>query len=256
MIKIKNLRYYVKHKMILQDIFINFEKGKIYGIIGPNGAGKSTLLKHLMNIIEPPKETIFYNNKDIRGFRVKDYAKEVSFVFQENVREVDFSVYEILRMGRYTRMDLWGNLDKEDEKAIKGIMEELHITHLKDRKIHSLSGGEAQKVFIGRALLQETPVLLLDEPTSMLDVYNGIELIECIKGLKEKYELTIIMVLHDLNLAFHSCDELILLNKGKMVAKGSPQELLLSEELQTAYHHKVKIIKEEHKSYIVPKLNT
>ncbi|PHV70843.1 ABC transporter [Sporanaerobium hydrogeniformans] len=255
MIKIQGLNYHVNDKPILEDICISFEKGKTYGIIGPNGAGKSTLLKHIMSLIKPPKHKIYYEGKDITDFKVKEYAKKVSFVFQENVREVDFSVHEILMMGRYTRMDLWGNIAQSDEEAIEAILEELHITALRNRKISTLSGGEAQKVFIGRALLQETPVLLLDEPTSMLDMHNGIEMMECIKGLKERHGLTVIMVIHDLNLAFYSCDELILLEGGKVVAKDASQSMTTSEILREVYQNKLKVIQEKGKNYIVPVMN-
>ena len=167
MLSIENLSYAKRNKTILSHISFHFEEGKTYGIIGPNGAGKSTLLKHMMNLLVPNKNTIFYEKQDIRSFPVKDYAKKVSFVFKENTRSVDFSVYEMLLMGKYTEMDLWGNLPQEVEEEVLELLEELQILHLKDQPINTLSGGEAQKVFIGRALLQNTPMLLLDEPTSI-----------------------------------------------------------------------------------------
>ena len=254
MIIVRDLSYKKAHKAILDHISFQFKEGKTYGIIGPNGAGKSTLLKHMMNLIMPPKNTIFYEGKDIRNFQVKEYAKKVSFVFQENIRQVDFSVYEMLLMGKYTEMDLWGNLPKETEEEVVGILKELQILHLKDQPINTLSGGEAQKVFIGRALLQNTSLLLLDEPTSMLDVHNSIELMHCIERLKEKRHLTIIMVLHDLNLAIQSCQELLLMEKGKLIMAGTPEEILGGHELQRVYHQKLHLIKDEGQSYIVPRL--
>lgn len=254
MIRVENLSYEKKHKAILKNISFQFEEGKTYGIIGPNGAGKSTLLKHLMNLIVPPKHTIFYKNQDIRSFYVKEYAKKVSFVFQENIRQVDFSVYEMLLMGKYTEMDVWGNLPKEVEKEVDDLLEELQIEHLKDQPIHTLSGGEAQKVFIGRALLQNTPVLLLDEPTSMLDMHNSIELLRCVERLKAKRHLTIIMVLHDLNLALQSCETLLLMEEGKVILSGSPNQIVKSTELQRVYKQKLHFIEEAGQSYIVPRL--
>lgn len=254
MIDIRDLSYEKSHKTILNSISFRFEEGKTYGIIGPNGAGKSTLLKHMMNLIVPPKNTIFYEDRDIRSFEVKEYAKKVSFVFQENTRQVDFSVYEMLLMGKYTEMDLWGNLSKEVEAEVVELLKELQILHLKDQPINTLSGGEAQKVFIGRALLQNTPLLLLDEPTSMLDMHNSIELMHCIERLKVKRHLTIVMVLHDLNLAFQSCQELLLMEEGKIITSGTPQEIVQGVELQRVYHQKLHLIEEAGQSYIVPRL--
>lgn len=254
MIRIDHLNYEKNHKAILKDISFEFEEGKTYGIIGPNGAGKSTLLKHLMNLIVPPKHTIFYKDEDIRNFQVKEYAKKVSFVFQENTRQLDFSVYEILLMGKYTEMDIWGNLPKEIEQEVYDILQELQIEHLKDQPIHTLSGGEAQKVFIGRALLQNTPVLLLDEPTSMLDMHNSIELLRCVEKLRISRGLTIIMVLHDLNLALQSCEKLLLMEKGEMILSGTPDQIVKSMELQRVYSHKLHFIEEAGQSYIVPRL--
>lgn len=254
MIRIDHLSYGKNRKTILKDICFQFEEGKTYGIIGPNGAGKSTLLKHIMNLIVPPKHTIFYKDKDIRTFQVKEYAKKVSFVFQENVRQVDFSVYEMLLMGKYTEMDIWGNLPQEIEQEVHHILQELQIEHLKDQPIHTLSGGEAQKVFIGRALLQNTPVLLLDEPTSMLDMHNSIELLRCIEKLRTSRGLTIIMVLHDLNLALQSCERLLLMEKGEVILSGTPDQIVKSMELQRVYNHKLHFIEEAGQHYIVPRL--
>lgn len=254
MIRIQNLSYEKSHKTILDTVSFEFEEGKTYGIIGPNGAGKSTLLKHIMNLITPPKDTVFYQNQDIRSFQVKEYAKKVSFVFQENTRQVDFSVYEMLLMGKYTEMDLWGNLPKEIEKEVDQLLEKLKITHLKDQPIYTLSGGEAQKVFIGRALLQNTPVLLLDEPTSMLDMHNSIELLNCVERLKANRGLTVIMVLHDLNLALQSCETLLLMEEGRIILSGSPEKIVKSPELQRVYNHKLHFIEEAGQSYIVPRL--
>ncbi len=254
MLRIENLSYSKRNKDILNHVSFQFEKGKTYGIIGPNGAGKSTLLEHMMNLLVPPKNTVFYEERDIRSFPVKEYAKKVSFVFQENIRNVDFSVYEILLMGKYTEMDLWGNLSEKVEEEVEALLEELQITHLKDQPINTLSGGEAQKVFIGRALLQNTPLLLLDEPTSMLDMHNSVELMGCIERLKQKRKLTIVMVLHDLNLALQSCEELLLMDKGKLVKSGTCEELLEGEELQRVYGQKLHVIEEEGQKYIVPRL--
>lgn len=253
MIKVNHLDYAIGEKSILKDIHVQFKENKIYGIIGPNGAGKSTLLKHMMRIIEPPKNTIFLNDEDITQIKTKEYAKKCSFVFQENVRDIDFSVEEMITMGRYPYLDLLGHTTKEDEDIIGHIIKELSLEAFKERSITNLSGGEAQKVFIGRALAQQTPLLLLDEPISMLDIHNSIELLNRLRQIKEKHELTIIMVLHDLNLAFQYCDHIVLLEKGKVVLEGERDAVLKSEKLQEVYKHKLKVIEDYPNTYIVPK---
>ncbi|WP_054742783.1 ABC transporter ATP-binding protein [Cellulosilyticum ruminicola] len=255
MIEIKNLNYQIGQKHILKDINYKFLQGKIYGIIGPNGAGKSTILKHIMGMISPSKSTIFYEGKDIKSFKVKDYAKHISYVFQENPRDLDFTVYEILQMGRYTYMDLMGDLKEKDETLIKQVMEDLNLEGIRDVSIKNLSGGEAQKVFIARALVQDTPYLLLDEPTSMLDIHNSVELMHLIQQIKEKRNLTIIMVLHDLNLAFGTCDEMLILKDGTLVISGPTQEVLQNPILQETYNYKIHLIQDETATtYIVPVL--
>ncbi|MFR0781140.1 MAG: ABC transporter ATP-binding protein [Zhenhengia sp.] len=255
MIRVEHLHYTIGEKQILKDINLQFEKNKIYGMIGPNGAGKSTLLKHIMRIIEPAKQTIFFEGQDVIKIRTKDYAKKCSFVFQENARDVDFTVEEMIAMGRYPYLDLLGSQNTEDQNIVEQIIEELSLCPFKGRSIMSLSGGEAQKVFIGRALAQKTPLLLLDEPISMLDVHNSIELLSRLQAIKEKYGLTVIMVLHDLNLAFQYCDHIVLLEKGEVILAGEKEKVLKSEKLQDVYKHKLKIIEDFPHTYIVPKID-
>lgn len=254
MIEIKHLNYQIGRKHILKDINYTFSPGRIYGIIGPNGAGKSTILKHIMGIIPSPKSTIFYEGKDIKSFKAKDYARHISYVFQENPRDLDFTVYEILQMGRYTYMDLMGELKQKDEMLIEQVIQDLHLEGLRNASIRNLSGGEAQKVFIARALVQDTPYLLLDEPTSMLDIHNSVEFMHLIRQIKEKRNLTIIMVLHDLNLAFGTCDEMLILKDGKLAISGEAQEVLQSPILKETYNNKIHLIQDDTSTYIVPVL--
>ncbi|WP_053984973.1 ABC transporter ATP-binding protein [Niameybacter massiliensis] len=255
MIKVQNLSYQIGDKPILKDISLTFKPHTIYGIIGPNGAGKSTLLKHMMRIIEPSSSTVFLKDQDVTKVKVKEYAKQCSFVFQENPRDLDFTVEEMIAMGRYPYLDYMGHTTKADETVIERIIHELSLEKLRERSMLNLSGGEAQKVFIGRALAQETPILLLDEPISMLDVHNSVELLNRLKTIKDQHQLTIIMVIHDLNLAFQYCDEIVLLKEGEVLLAASRQEVLESEILQQVYHHRLKIIHDHGNTYVVPRAN-
>lgn len=255
MMKVQNLSYKIGDKHILKDISLTFKPHTIYGIIGPNGAGKSTLLKHMMRIIEPACSTVFLKGQDATSIKVKEYAKQCSFVFQENPRDLDFTVEEMIAMGRYPYLDYMGHTTKDDQTVIDRVIEELSLEKFRERSMLNLSGGEAQKVFIGRALAQETPILLLDEPISMLDVHNSVELLNRLKSIKDQHQLTIIMVIHDLNLAFQYCDEIVLLKEGQVLLSAPTDEVLESEVLQQVYHYRLKIIHDNGHTYVVPKAN-
>ncbi len=256
MISTQDLSYQVGDKTLLDTLTIAIETQTIHGIIGPNGAGKSTLLKHMMRILEPQKETVFLEDKDATDYSARAYAKKCSYVFQENMRDLDFTVREIVEMGRYPYLKLFGQLSQSEEDLIDDIMSDLGLTALQHRMIKTLSGGEAQKVFIARALAQQTPVLLLDEPTSMLDIHNSIRLLEMLRHIKQKYQLTIVMVIHDLNLALQCCDRVTLLDKGKVVLEGAAQEVLTSNQLKQIYEHKIQTVTHNGTCYIVPVIQT
>lgn len=253
MIEIKDLTYQIGNKVILDGITTSFEKGKIHGIIGPNGAGKSTLLKHMMGILKPSKGSVYLEGKAIETYSVRDYAKRCSFVFQENTRDHEFTVEELLYMGRYPYNNLLGTKTKEDDTIVQRVVEDLQLQPFLKRLLKTLSGGEAQKVFIGRALVQQTDVLLLDEPTSMLDIHNSIEILHLLKEVKDKYGITIVMVMHDLNLAFQFCEHMTLIQEGHVIMSGPTKTIMLSHTLQGVYGHKIDIIEANQQLYVVPK---
>ena len=251
MIKLKDFSYSIGKKQLLKNINIDFEKGKTYGIIGPNGAGKSTLLKSIMRINEPMKDSIYLEGKDICEYSIKEYSKKLAFVFQENSRDVDFTVEEIIMMGRYPYMELLGSESKEDIEIVANVMKRLDIEKFKDRYISELSGGEAQKVFIARALAQGTDILLLDEPTSMLDIHNSVDIMNLVEGMKKENNLTIIMVLHDLNIAFTYCDEIILIENGELIINNNRESVIDSGKLEVVYKDKIKIIEYDKFEYTI-----
>ena len=252
MIRINDLSFKVGKAVILDHLSVTLDEGGIYGIIGPNGAGKSTFLKHLMRLIETPKGKIILADRDICSYKVKEYARKCSYVFQENRRDVDFTVQEMLEMGRYPYLEQFGSIEADDQQIIQDVIEELGLSGLRTRSIKELSGGEAQKVFIGRALVQQTPLLLLDEPTSMLDIHNSIEILQLLKRVRAKYKLTIIIVMHDLNLAFQFCEKILLMKKGQLMMYDTAENVLESDLLKEVYHHKLHVIKENQIRYVVP----
>lgn len=254
MIEIKNLSYKTNNKMILDNVTLEIEDNKLYAIIGPNGAGKSTLLKHMMHILKAPKETILIDGRDINCFTTREYAQKCSCVFQENTRAFDYTVEEIISMGRYPYMNVFGTMKRQDHTIVSNIIQDLGLESLRKESLKNLSGGEAQKVFVGRALAQQTPILLLDEPTSMLDIHSSIELLCLLKKIQQKYKLTIIMVMHDLNLAFQFCEEIIVLKNGRLLIQANKDTVLSADVLQNIYHNKIETIHYQDKTYIVPKI--
>ncbi|KXZ40675.1 iron complex transport system ATP-binding protein [Alkalithermobacter thermoalcaliphilus JW-YL-7 = DSM 7308] len=257
MVNIDNLSYSFEDTKVLDNINLNIEKGKFYSIIGPNGSGKTTLFKNISKALQVPRNTIFIENKDITRIASKDMAKKVSCVPQDTNIEFDFSVIDIVLMGRTPYLRMFQDETDEDIQIAKMAMEMTNTWHLKDKKINQISGGERQRVIIARAIAQSTQIILLDEPISNLDIHNQIEILDTIKKLNKEKNLTVISILHDLNLALAYSDEIFLLNKGKIVSKGDPHKVLTEENIKNVYNMKVNIIKNPltGNPYIIPVFN-
>lgn len=253
-IDVKNLNYSVSDKDILKNINLSIDKGKFYSIIGPNGSGKTTLLRNIANSLEISKNKVYVESKDIISYNQKELAKTMSYVPQDNTSDFDFSVWDIVLMGRYPYLRRFEQESVKDIKIAENALKLTKTFHLKDKNIRFLSGGERQRVFIARALTQETKILILDEPISMLDIHHALEIMDTIKHLNSTVGLTILTVLHDLNIAAEYSDELILLDEGEIVAIGTPEQVLSSENLEKVYKIKVSISKNPYtnKPLIIP----
>jgi iron complex transport system ATP-binding protein len=238
---------------VLREISINLEQGRLYGILGPNGSGKTTLLKSMAKTLKPQKGAIYIDNSDVSKLKSKELSRKVACMYQGVESSCDFCVMDIVLMGRYPYIKRFQAENSADIDIAKKAMLESHVWHLKDRKINEVSGGERQRVFIARALVQQTGVVLLDEPVSHLDIHHQMEVLDIIKGLTKENK-TVITVLHDLNLASSYCDYLILINNGVIVAQGEPKKVLNEENIHKAYGIKPHIIKDTKsgKPYIIP----
>ena len=239
MLNIKNLCFKYKNEEVLKDIDFHLEKNDFVGIIGPNGSGKSTLLKNISRILDPNEGVIYLDQKLLNEYSSKELAKKMAVVPQNTNVDFNFTVYDIIMMGRNPYQGKWGKINEKDSEIVNEVMEVTDTKYLEDKKINQLSGGERQRVIIARSLAQKPDLLLLDEPTSSLDInYQG-EIFDLISELNEKLSLTIIVVSHDLNLASQYCDDLILLSKGKIYAVGSPEEVLTEKNIREVYNTEV-----------------
>ena len=220
---------------ILNDLQFSVQKGELLGIIGPNGSGKTTLLKAMGRTLKPHLGRVFLADQDIYRLKAPEVARQMAVVPQENHFDFPFTVGEIVMMGRTPHLGRFQRESQYDRRVVEEALTVTNSFHLVNRRITELSGGEKQRIAIARALAQEPDVILLDEPTAFLDINHQTEILDIIRRLNSDCGLTVIMVLHDLNLASEYCDKLILLNKGRIYALGSPTEIITSENIKTVY---------------------
>ena len=243
MLSIENLSFSYRANLVLNDISFNVEKGKIKGLIGPNGSGKSTLLKNILYLERPVAGKNFLNNITIEKMTLKERAKNISYVPQFTTPNFPHSVFYTVLMGRKPYIG-W-NYAQEDEKKTHGVLKQMGLDELSERLFSNLSGGEKQKVILARAVVQECPVMLLDEPTSNLDLRHKQDLMKALRDMVESQNVSILIAIHDLNLAARFCDEIILLNHGEKVVEGTPREVITKENIEEVYQVKIKIMYEE-----------
>ena len=234
-LEIKDVDAYYGSVKILDGIDFSASHGELLGVIGPNGSGKTTLLRTISRILKPKVGTILLEGRDVQGMKDKEFSRNFAAVPQDTTINFDFSALDIVLMGRNPHL---GRLELEGEKDIeiaRRCMELTNCWHLAERPITELSGGERQLVIIARALTQEPKVLLLDEPTSHLDINYQIEIMELLKRLTSEEKLIVVAVIHDLNLAAQYCDRLALLHKGKIVSLGTQAQVLTAENIKNTF---------------------
>nr|WP_330397320.1 ABC transporter ATP-binding protein [Maledivibacter halophilus] len=257
-ISINNLDWSFGYNEILKNITVNIERNKFTCIIGPNGSGKSTFLKNILKILEPEKNKVFVFDKDIISYKYKDLSKKIASVPQNTVVDFNFSVMDIVMMGRSPYLNRFEAEGEKDLKISKKAMEMTDTWNLRDRTINTLSGGERQRVIIARALAQQSDILVLDEPISNLDIHHQINLLNITKELSEKENITVIAVLHDLNFAIQYSDYLILMNEGRIVDEGLPKEVITHDNIKNVYDIDIHIMNNPitGKPHIIPITDT
>ncbi|HAO5610030.1 TPA: ABC transporter ATP-binding protein [Listeria monocytogenes] len=238
---------------ILKNVSFTIQKNKINTIVGPNGSGKSTLLEILARLLSPNSGDVLLEGKSIFEWKAKEFAQNVAIVHQSNVLPNELMVKELLYFGRLPYKNWRMTQTKEDDLAVERALMQTELTEKAEKFVDSLSGGERQRVFIATALVQDTPILLLDEPTTFLDMYFQLEILELVKRLNQEENLTIVMILHDLNQALMYSDHLIVMKNGEVVAKGEPEELLTTDLIAETYGVVADVLNDANNGkYIVP----
>jgi len=255
-INIESLSVGYDDKLIIKNMDLGIKKGVITTIAGPNGCGKSTLLKSIGRILKPNSGKISIEGRDIHKTNTKELAKKLSFLPQVSSEPDELTVFELVSYGRTPHLKGFGRLTDEDYEKINFAMKITEIDEFADRPIGTLSGGQKQRVRIATVLAQDTDIIFLDEPTTYLDLSHQLEILLILKKLNREYGKTIVVVLHDINLASRFSDELIMLRHGELIAQGSPIKIMNSENLKKVFDISAKIqIDQESKIPIITTYN-
>ena len=216
---------------ILKGVSIRAGERETVGVIGPNGSGKSTLLKCIYRILRPSGGAVKLDGRDLLAYTTKESARKIAVVAQHNYYNFDFSVQDVVLMGRSPHKRALDRDNAEDHRIVAQALETVGMTAFAQRSFSTLSGGEQQRVILARALAQQTPCLILDEPTNHLDIKFQLQLMDLVRGL----DRTVITAVHDLNIAAMYCDRLYALKDGQIVGQGTPQELLTPAFIREVY---------------------
>ena len=230
-INVDNISYKAGAVEICKNMSLNIEEGVFYGIIGPNGSGKSTLLKQICRVLKPTYGKIMLNGIDINSLSYKETAKQLGVLLQENSLDFDYSVKEMILMGRAPYHSGLKRETPEDQEIINQCLKKVGMSKEINRSFVTLSGGEKQRVLLARALAQQARILLLDEPTNNLDIGYQYQMFEFLHALP----LTIFMIIHDLNLASIFCDMLVVIDNGKIIASGTPRQVITEHLLRDVF---------------------
>jgi len=248
-IRIENLSVAYEERTIIENMNLTLPKGKINIIIGGNGCGKSTLLKTIARINKPKQGDIFINQKNIKQIKEKDIAKEVAFLPQGPSCPNGLTVRELVAFGRFPHQKMMGGLTRQDKEVIDWAISETGLSEFADREVDCLSGGQRQRAWIAMTLAQETDIIMLDEPTTYLDLSYQLEVLEILERLNKEKHITVVIVLHEINNAFRFADHIVGLKQGQIICEGKPIDVITKETLKTIYGIEADLKKSETGDY-------
>ena len=233
-IEVKNLSFSYGDRPVLHDISFSVEKGEFLSILGPNGVGKSTLFRCVLGLLSGYTGQVLVDGVDARSFSVREAAKHIAYIPQSSRPVFNYSVSDIILMGRSSGLSPFRSPGREDMDKVHWAMEKVGISHLADRCFHRLSGGEQQLVMIARALVQDAPILMLDEPTANLDFGNQLLVLEQIRSLaREGY--TVIQTTHHPEQSYMFSDRILAIQNGRVLKEGRPEAVLSQETMKELY---------------------
>ena len=241
-VETENLRIGYSDNIVVESLNMKIKKGKVTSIIGANGCGKSTILKAIGRIIKKKSGSVYINGYDIDYQKSKEIAKQVSILSQISVAPSTLTCYELVSYGRFPYQKGFGMMSQEDRTIVNWALESTNLTSFRDRPICSLSGGQRQRVWIAMALAQNGNIILLDEPTTYLDLSCQLEILELLLKLNRENGTTIVMVLHDLNLAAKYSDNLIAIKDGKIFKSGMTEDVITEKMLNECFGVSAEII--------------
>lgn len=228
-LKAENLTFGYTEKHYIEDLSLSFEKGEVISIIGPNGSGKSTVLRLLTRLLKPSQGTVYLEGESIHKINSKKIAKKMTMLPQIQDHQLDMTVRDLVKFGRQPHQKWYEEYQKTDESYVDWALSATSLTALQHRSLYTLSGGERQRAWIAMAIAQTPHTLLLDEPTSYLDIAHQLEVMELIQELNRSLGMTIIMVLHDLNQAARYSHKIIAMKNGRVVRQGKPKDVYSCE---------------------------
>ena len=255
MLKIQNVSLGYKNKEdVIKSVSLTICEGELAVVIGPNGSGKSTLLRSIVGNLKPRKGEILINDKPLSSYSTKALAQKIAFLPQFPTVPNDYTVRELISYGRFPHLNWTGKMAATDWDIIDWAMELTHLTQYANHPMASLSGGERQRAWVALALVQKPQVLILDEPTTYLDISFQFEVLELIKSLNKKLNITTLIVLHDLNQAARFADRIVVLEEGKIAMQGDPDRIIQKGSLEHIFQITVGICKDNYNDcpYLIP----
>jgi iron complex transport system ATP-binding protein len=235
MLAVQDITCAYRHTDVIQGVSFPVPSGAVLGITGPNGSGKTTLLRALSRVHRPRSGRILLQGRDLYTLPHREVARTMAVCSQQGHVDVELTVEELVLMGRYPHLEGMRGERAEDFAAVQNALEVTGTSHLASRLVTTLSGGERQRVQLARALAQEPRLLMLDEPTAHLDIGFQVEIMDLVSRLNTGTQVTVVMVLHDLNLAARYCQRLVMLKEGRVQASGDPEQVLVPELLEAVY---------------------